>query len=496
MKYIILAILFALNMQAQLVVNKSHYYGDPLNNTAMSIAKNRNNIWFVSTSEKSGTNQFVLNKIKTNLDTVFTKQITLGNIHYNPKIQFYKDTIYVAGYVNISGLLDLEVIKLDTLGNVLQSVYFGGSSSDILESFVIDKAGDLVLGGKTVSLDFPCLGNSYQSTSTGPMDACIVKMNKNLVVIWSTYLGGSGYDDSHTLTVDSAKNIYIAGNTLSPIFPTTAGAYQTGLSGGLDTYITKFSSAGNLLHSTYLGGTSTDEILSLNFDGNILYAAGYTSSNNFPGLTSVNAQDAIIVKLDTALNFITTMNVGGSGQDFFNNISILNHKLLIVGETSSPDIIQINGVQPSFSGSNDILIAILDSNFNKFTISYLGGTDYDGAFGSVYLDSIYILARTQSSPFPYQNNTSFGDYDNVVIKLTSAVYNFILEQSIPNVLIFPNPTTDAVYFSQEIKTIELYNYSGALIKRYSNKDRINIEDLSNGIYLLKLNGANYKIVKY
>jgi len=496
MKYIIIAILFTLNVQAQLVVNKSRYYGDALNNTSTSIVKNRSNLWFVSTSEQSGASQFVLNKIKTNLDTVFTKKITLVNTHYNPKIQFYKDTIYIAGYTNAQGLLDIEVIKVDTLGNIIQAVYFGGSGSDILESFVIDKFGNLVIGGKTTSLDFPCLGSSYQSATTGVMDAFIIKMNRNLSTIWSTYLGGSNYDDSHTLTVDSLGSIYIAGNTLSVLFPITPGAYQNTIAGGFDCYISKFNSNGNLLHSTFLGGTSTDEILSIKVDDNKLYVAGYTSSNDFPGLTSVNGTDAIIVKLDTALNFISTKKIGGSGQDIFNSISILNHRLLVIGETDSPDITTINGVQPSFAGSTDILIAILDSNLNHFTISYLGGLDYDAGFNSVYLDSIYILGRTQSSVFPYQSNSLFGDYDNIIAKLSSSIYNFILEQTKSSLLIFPNPSNGTVYFSQEVKSIEVYNYNGQLIKSNQRQTSINIENLNNGIYLLKLDNAIYKIVKY
>ena len=494
-KLILLWLIASTQLFGQFNINSVKFYGDSLNNNGTSFVKNNKFLWFVSTSDLGGNTHFILTKIKTNLDTVFTKNITPNNTHYNPKIQIYNDTIYVAGYTNTQGLLDLEVIKLDTVGNILQTTYFGGSSSDILEGFIIDNFGNLVLSGKTVSSDFPCLGNSFQSLPPGPMDACLLKVNRNLNVLWSTYFGGASYDDSHTLTVDILGDIYIAGNTMSPNLPITSGAYQNTLGGGFDCYIAKFSKNGNLLHSTFLGGSGTDEFLNLSVDGNKLYAVGYTNSNDFPGLTLTNGLDALISKLDTSLNFINSVNIGGSNQDIFNGISILNNRLLVVGETDSPDLTTINPIQALLSGSNDMLISVFDSNLTQLTTTYLGGTNYDVGFTSVYLDSIYILGRTQSSPFPFQSNSPYGSYDNIIIKLQSSVYNYINEYTTPIIRIYPNPTKQIVNFGEVINNVEIYDYSGKLIKSEANTDKIDIEWFSDGFYILKLDNTLYKVIK-
>src|SRR5579872_2749499 len=74
--------------------------------------------------------------------------------------------------------------------------------------------------------------------------------------IYSSYLGGSGADSAGVETKDADGNIYVAGVTSSTNFPTTPGVYEPtfpGPSGSSVMYVSKFSSGGSLLWSTYLG---------------------------------------------------------------------------------------------------------------------------------------------------------------------------------------------------------------------------------------------------
>ena len=47
------------------------------------------------------------------------------------------------------------------------------------------------------------------------------------VLVYSTYLGGSGDDVGQGIAVDGAGSAYVTGDTSSTDFPTTAGAAQT-----------------------------------------------------------------------------------------------------------------------------------------------------------------------------------------------------------------------------------------------------------------------------
>src|SRR5262249_28646421 len=144
-------------------------------------------------------------------------------------------------------------------------------------------------------------------------DAFVAKLNAaGNALLYSTYLGGSGFDVAGGITVDGAGNTYVAGNTASPNFPTTTGALQT-VHGGSNAFVAKLNAAGNaLLYSTYLGGSGQDGASGIAVDGaGNAYVAGGTSSPNFPttpgALQTVfgggfEPEDAFVAKLNAAGN--------------------------------------------------------------------------------------------------------------------------------------------------------------------------------------------------
>ena len=76
---------------------------------------------------------------------------------------------------------------------------------------------------------------------------------------YSTYLGGSGWDEGQSIAVDSSGNAYVTGYTRSTNFPTN-NAYQGTYGGSGDAFVAKLSATGNsLVYSTYLGGSGGDE---------------------------------------------------------------------------------------------------------------------------------------------------------------------------------------------------------------------------------------------
>jgi hypothetical protein len=79
-------------------------------------------------------------------------------------------------------------------------------------------------------------------------------------LVYSTYLGGSGYDVGTGIAVDAAGNAYVTGETTSPDFPLAGSPLQPRYGGGYsDVFVAKLDPEGRaLLYATYLGGSGDD----------------------------------------------------------------------------------------------------------------------------------------------------------------------------------------------------------------------------------------------
>ena len=137
----------------------------------------------------------------------------------------------------------------------------------------------LGLGLCLLSLSFPLVG--VQANPTIRITSK-TQTTSTYILGFSTYLGGKGWELGSSIAVDSANNSYITGWTASNDFP-MKNAYNKTFGGGSDVFVAKFDSSGNLVFSTFLGGSNNDEGLAIAVDsaGNS-YITGYTASGNFP----------------------------------------------------------------------------------------------------------------------------------------------------------------------------------------------------------------------
>lgn len=156
------------------------------------------------------------------------------------------------------GTYDGFVSKINAAGTAVSySTYFGGSDWDSLNGIAVDSTGAAWAVGQTRSSNLPVM-NPYQvAFGGGSNDAVVLKLGPSGTLVFSTYLGGPGYDHATAVTVDTLGNAYVTGYADAG-FPTTAGAYQTATQGRGDAFVTKFSPGGSLLYSTFVGGTGAD----------------------------------------------------------------------------------------------------------------------------------------------------------------------------------------------------------------------------------------------
>ncbi|MFN3480867.1 MAG: SBBP repeat-containing protein, partial [Thermodesulfovibrionales bacterium] len=197
-------------------------------------------------------------------------------------------------YQGVQWSWDAFVTKLNPSGNgLVYSTYHGGSELDDARAIAVDSYGNAYVAGFTTSTDF-LTKNAYQGSKAGGSDAFVIKIDTTQSgansLIYSTYLGGSKWDEAYAIAVDSGGNAYVTGATLSTDFP-TQNPYQGSNAGWIDAFVTKLNPSGNgLIYSTYLGGSSWDTAYAIAVDsGGNAYVAGWTWSSDF---TTKNAYDS------------------------------------------------------------------------------------------------------------------------------------------------------------------------------------------------------------
>jgi hypothetical protein len=158
--------------------------------------------------------------------------------------------IYVAGttFQNDIYYGDIYVSKFSPNGqNLLYTTIFGGASIDYGYALSVDAAGNATVAGIATSYDYPLLNPIQATHAGGTYDVVMTKLNPTGQMIFSTYLGGSGNDYADGLATDEVGNVYLAGHTNSTNFPTTAGSYQTSNQGMYDGYVTKITPNGSAI---------------------------------------------------------------------------------------------------------------------------------------------------------------------------------------------------------------------------------------------------------
>ncbi|MGB7761542.1 MAG: SBBP repeat-containing protein, partial [Bryobacteraceae bacterium] len=282
--------------------------------------------------------------------------------------------------------------KLNPAGTALVfSTYFGGSLDDTVTSLALDGAGNIYIGGSTLSPDLPVL-HAYQSHFAGAAspsvqpflsigDGYVAEFNPAGSLVFSTYLGGSSDDAVMGLAVDSAGAIYVTGFTSSADFPVTANAPQRRYAGGGqmegflvgDAFVAKLmpstSAAATLVYSTYLGGSKDDAGMAIVVDvANAAYVAGFTNSTDFPisnmGVLQPTFGGSLNTYQPTGDGFLSRITAdgsetsystyyGGRSDDAITALALdAQGNLYLTGSTTSTNLpVTSNAAQKVFAGS-------------------------------------------------------------------------------------------------------------------------------------------------
>lgn len=293
------------------------------------------------------------------------------------------------------------------------ATYTGSTADNWGYTATYDENENMYIGGVAFGMGYPTTVGAFEVNYSGGTginypgnDVSISKFSPDgTSLLYSTYLGGGGQENPHSLVCNSNGELYVLGSTSSTDFPVTTNAYNTSYNGGAaftyevfnfangtDGYVTKFNANGTaLLGSTYFGGSDND-----------------------------------VVNLGGGLRF----NYG----DVFRGEIVVdnNDNCWVATSTKSTDFPIVNGVQSSNAGGSDAVVMRFNNDLSSMLWStYFGGTDDDAAF-SVQFDSqnnIIFTGGTQSFDLPMSGSpfhpTNSGLVDGYVAKINASGNNLL-----------------------------------------------------------------------
>ena len=306
----------------------------------------------------------------------------------------------------------------------------GGSEYDDLREVILLSDGSLLLGGQTMSADFPVTDGVFQPKYGGEPagtghpglyggDCFVARLSADgRRLVASTFFGGSKQERSvYGMALDRKGNVVITTTTRSSNMPTTEGAFQRKFGGGAaDVVVAKLSSdLKKLIWCTYIGGADDESPrggLAIDEQDNV-YVVGSTKSANFPTTAGVvgpkpkGGNDAFIVKLKPdGSGLVWSTLLGGRGPDGLMGVQVdRTGNVFVAGHTKSDDFPVTRGAaQPRRGGKSDCFLAALSPDAKKLLYAtYLGGREDEWAEHRLALlpDSSVLLAGiTSSSDFP------------------------------------------------------------------------------------------------
>ena len=275
-------------------------------------------------------------------------------------------------FPNRAGGRDLFVTELDPAksgaASLVASGYLGGSGTDYGRGIDVDAAGLVYLTGLTYSHDITITPNAYQLTSAGGGEIFLMKLDLAApIILYSTYLGGSGIDDARKVIVDPAGRVALAGYTSSANFPVTQNAFQPLLGGPNATNVflaildLTVPPPQALIYSTYFGGNIAEVAYDLRRDAKGRYAfGGYSYSRNLPvsqnTLNSVPANggmNGFVALIDPAApplnSLVYSSYVTGPGSQIVNGVDVDASGTIYLTGSATSDIFPA-GYQAHYTG--------------------------------------------------------------------------------------------------------------------------------------------------
>ncbi len=310
------------------------------------------------------------------------------------------------------------VLKLNPTGTaIIYSTLIPGAGQ--LEAHLaVDSSGNAYFAGTISGSDnsLPATAGAFQSSHEGISDVVVAKLSPTGALAYATFLGGAATNEAGGIAVDSNGNAYISGDSDSPDFPVTAGAFSGPPASGPGAFVVKLNAQGSApVYSTFLGPAEGDEIRLDSEDNAYVFGIPGSSFPTTPGSFQSSSSSpwnpglygiAFLAKLNSTGTDLIYSGLFASASRF----GVDSAGNAYVTGLAGPDFPATQGALQRCvaGGGTNMFITQLDPAGKLAAASYLGGTSYDYPTGLTVADdgSVYLAESVQSPDFPGLENTA------------------------------------------------------------------------------------------
>ncbi len=267
----------------------------------------------------------------------------------------------------------------------------GGGAMDMqLNGIVGDDNGNLYVTGYFEGSQW--FGNEYVA-SLGGRDIFVAKMDSQGNWLWCTSAGGTSFtDEGNDIDVTADNCIMITG-----VFEGTAFFGQDSLvsSGYGDIFVSKLDSDGNWLWSEEIGSSGWDIGNSISIDStNNVYIAGSFSDTiliSTDTLLCAGSTDILVARLNSLRDWNLVKKAGGSGADAGIDIKLAeNNRVLLCGMFTGNAVLGSDTL--TSDGYTDGFVAEMNDSGDFIWVNGFGGNNFDEAYQIIPSDSGAVVS--------------------------------------------------------------------------------------------------------
>ncbi len=272
---------------------------------------------------------------------------------------------------------------------------FGSGSNDVGRYLSLDSAGNVYICGETYG--------SMSGVNAGGADAFLAKYDNSGTEVWTQQWGTDFAERPYSMALDSSNNSFVGGYTRKMI----------NMAPHHDAFLTKCDSSGNVLWTELLDAGANDRGWSVAVDGGgNAYLGGYTTGTL--GSTNYGGFDAYVAKYDTNGNKLWTQQLGTENDDWGYSVAAdASGGVFLAGHTKG----SLGGTN---QGGHDAFLAKYDSGGSLQWTRQLGSSAIDAStYNSLAADAagnVFLCGYTLGD----LAGTNQGGYDAYLAKYDAA----------------------------------------------------------------------------